>query len=130
MSVERVEVITRVERRRRWAMAEKLRLVAATREPGATVASVAREHGVSEGLLYTWRSRLGRGPADAGFAPITVLDEPRGDLTAVAVSTEVLPAGTIEIGLPNGCRLRVHERIAASSLRKVVGVLGGLRSAC
>jgi transposase len=79
-----MEVITRVERRRRWATAEKLRLVAATREPGATVASVAREHSISEGLLYTWRSRLGRGPAVASFAPLTLLDEPRADPTAGA----------------------------------------------
>ena len=58
MASERVEVITRTERRRRWSPAEKLRLVLATREPGATVASVAREHGVSESLLYAWRGRL------------------------------------------------------------------------
>jgi transposase len=126
---DRVEVITRVERRRRWAMAEKLRLVAATRQSGATVASVAREHGVSEGLLYTWRSRFGHGPAEAGFAPLTVLDAPRPAPTAGAVEVE-LPAETIEIALPNGCRLRVHERIPASTLRKVVGVLGGLRPGC
>lgn len=131
MATERVEVITRVERRRRWAVADKLRLVAATREPGATVAAVAREHGVSEGLLYTWRSRLGRGPAaDAGFVPITVHDEPRPRPMAGVDGAEVLPAGTIEIALPNGCRLRVHERIAPSVLRKVIGVLGRLRLAC
>lgn len=46
MASERVEVITRTERRRRWSPADKLRLVLATREPGATVASVAREHGI------------------------------------------------------------------------------------
>ena len=81
MASERVEVITRAERRRRWSSAEKLRLVLATREPGATVASVAREHGVSESLLYTWRGRLARGGlVDAsratslrGFVPVTVV---------------------------------------------------------
>ena len=78
MGVERVEVITRAERRRRWSMADKLRLVAATRQPGATVSGVAREHGVSESLLYYWRGRLaatassgpGGVPAAAGFAPV------------------------------------------------------------
>ena len=40
MATGRVEVITRAERRRRWSPADKLRLVMATREPGATV-----EHG-------------------------------------------------------------------------------------
>src|SRR5262245_32912826 len=58
MATGRVEVITRAERWRRWSPADKLRLVLATREPGATVASVAREYGVSESLLYAWRGRL------------------------------------------------------------------------
>src|SRR4051794_41958224 len=58
MATGRVEVITRAERRRRWSPADKLRLVMATCEPGATVASVAREHGVSESLLYAWRGRV------------------------------------------------------------------------
>lgn len=128
MAGDRVEVITRVERRR-WAMSDKLRLVAATRQPGATVASVAREHGVSEGLLYTWRSRFAGGPGEAGFAPLTLLDVPRPEPPALASEAE-LPVGIIEIALPNGCRLRMHERIPASTLRKVIGVLGGLRLGC
>ena len=33
MATDRVEVITRAERRRRWSPADKLRLVMATREP-------------------------------------------------------------------------------------------------
>jgi transposase len=40
-----VEVITSVQRRRRWSAAEKEQLVAAALEPGATVSAVARgEH--------------------------------------------------------------------------------------
>lgn len=130
MAGERVEVITRVERRRRWSLADKLRLVAATRRPGATVAAVAREHGVSEGLLYTWRGRLAREAAGlAGFVPVAVVDQARptpvgGD------EVPALPAGTIEIALPNGCRLRVQERVSASALRKVIAILGGLHPAC
>jgi transposase len=42
MTNGRVEVITSVERRRRWSTAEKQRLVAATLEPDA---SVEPEHG-------------------------------------------------------------------------------------
>jgi hypothetical protein len=42
----------------------------------------------------------------------------------------VLPPTTLEIELPNGCRLRVHERLAASTLRKVIAVLSSIRSAC
>jgi transposase-like protein len=41
-----VEVITSVERRRRWSSAEKERLVAASLEPGAVVSALAREAGL------------------------------------------------------------------------------------
>jgi transposase len=46
MTNGRVEVITSVERRRRWSSAEKEQLVAASLEPGASVSSIAREAGI------------------------------------------------------------------------------------
>ncbi len=138
MASERVEIVTRTERRRRWGSAEKMRLVLATREPGATVASVAREHGVSESLLYAWRGRLAQGGlVDAsratslgGFMPVTVVGGQPGSAMAPGEVCGVLPPTTLEIELPNGCRLRVHERVAASTLRKVVAVLGSVRPRC
>ena len=43
----RVEIITSVQRRRRWTAAEKVRIVEETFEPGMTVSLVARRHGVA-----------------------------------------------------------------------------------
>ncbi|KAA2211416.1 transposase [Pseudoroseomonas oryzae] len=45
--IERVEIITGRERRRRYSAAEKVRLVEETTQPGMTVSAVARLHGVS-----------------------------------------------------------------------------------
>jgi transposase len=42
-----LEIISGVERRRRWSAADKLRIVAEADEPGAKVAEVARRHEVS-----------------------------------------------------------------------------------
>ncbi|RWQ73263.1 MAG: hypothetical protein EOS85_23155 [Mesorhizobium sp.] len=42
MTKQHVEVITSVERRRRWSREEKERLVAACLEPGASVSEIAR----------------------------------------------------------------------------------------
>jgi transposase len=39
---DRVEIITSVQRRRRWTAAEKMRLVEETFAPGMTVSLVAR----------------------------------------------------------------------------------------
>jgi Transposase len=44
---DRVEIITSVQRRRRWTASEKVRIVEETFEPGMTVSLVARRHGVA-----------------------------------------------------------------------------------
>lgn len=46
MTNGRVEIITSVQRRRRWRSAEKEQLVAASLEAGASVSAVAREAGI------------------------------------------------------------------------------------
>ena len=110
----------------------------ATREPGATVALVARQHGVSESLLYAWRGRLPPGgmvgspliTAAGGFVPIAVVDDRPVSTVDPGDGCGPVLVATIEIELPNGCRLRVHERLAASTLRKVIAVLSGIRPAC
>ena len=44
---DRVEIITSVQRRRRWTASEKVRIVEETFEPGMRVSLVARRHGVA-----------------------------------------------------------------------------------
>ena len=58
MTMDRVEIITSVERRRRWSAAEKDRLVAAMEKPGAVVTDIARREGVAASLLYHWRRQF------------------------------------------------------------------------
>jgi transposase-like protein len=63
-----IEIITGRERRRRWGVTEKLRIVAASQESGARICDVAARHDVSPSLLHGWRrlareGRLGRGDA-------------------------------------------------------------------
>ncbi|WP_165946733.1 transposase, partial [Pseudomonas aeruginosa] len=49
---ESVEVVVKDQRRRRWSLAEKAALVRRTYEPGMSVSLVARQEGVSAGLLF------------------------------------------------------------------------------
>jgi transposase-like protein len=53
-----VEVITSVERRRRWSREAKLRIVAESARPDCTVSQVARAHDIVPGQLFTWRREL------------------------------------------------------------------------
>ena len=46
-NIDRDEVITSVQRRRRWSAEEKARIVQQTYAPGMSVSLVARQHGVA-----------------------------------------------------------------------------------
>lgn len=54
----RVEVITSVQRRRRWSVAEKVRLVEEAMQPGMSVSYVARCAGISPSQLFAWKRRM------------------------------------------------------------------------
>ena len=56
--LSRVEVITSVQRRRRWSTAEKVRLVEEAMQPGMSVSFVARQAGVSPSQLFAWKRRM------------------------------------------------------------------------
>ena len=62
-SPPRVEVITSVQRRRRWPTAEKIRLVEETMQPGMSVSYVARRAGVSQLAVQLASTNAGRRPA-------------------------------------------------------------------
>src|SRR3712207_9315067 len=61
----RVEVITSVQRRRRWSTTEKVRLVEEAMQPGSSVSFVARRYGLSPSLLFTWKRRMLEGGREA-----------------------------------------------------------------
>jgi transposase len=58
---ERIEVITSVQRRRRWSLDEKIRAVDESSVPGMTVSFVARKYGISPSLLFRWRKLMTEG---------------------------------------------------------------------
>src|ERR1700678_4804003 len=98
MTNGRVEVITTVQRRRRWSTAEKQRIVAASLERGAVASAVAREAGIHVSQLFRWRQeRCQRDAAPAAtFAAATVSPE--------SVSAPALPdpPGVAEVEFGGG----------------------------
>lgn len=65
-----IEVITSVQRRRRWSAEEKRAILEEAEQLGSSVSSVARKYGVNPNQLFTWR-RLMR---DGGFVAVASLD--------------------------------------------------------
>jgi transposase len=120
------EVLSGPERRRRWGDEEKARLVAEIMVPGAKVAEIARRHGISRSLLYTWRREAGREIASEGasafpeFVPVVVAD---GREVPKASAVAAKQSGSIEIVLPGGIRVTVRGRIEERTVRAVLDAL-------
>jgi transposase len=70
---DRVEVVTSVQRRRRWTPEQKLAIVKQTNEPGSSVSLVARENGLTAAQLFQWRKAYCEGSLVAVGANETVV---------------------------------------------------------
>lgn len=86
-------------RNRSWPDELKREIVAASLEPGASVADVARRYGVNDNQLFSWRKRYREGllgPGGPALVPVTIAADPAG------VSAPVGLGDTIEIDAPSG----------------------------
>ena len=142
-----MEIMSGIERHRRWRLEEKLRIVAEAEAPGAVFALVARRFEVSRGQLWKWRTQVRSGELTAAqpvpeFIPIRVLPaaaesvpQPKAvDAPLNAPDPQEAPPparaaefGTsrIEIVLPDGTCVRVDSQVGAAALRQVMAVLRG-----
>lgn len=129
MSDKVVEVITGRDRRRRWSIEDKLRIVAETHEPGACVRQVAASNDVYPALLFTWRRQVRDGklvpPGAQMFLPVRTADRAASDLPDVGGKPSGRTAGQIEIELRDGSRVRVDADVSLASLRRVITALRG-----
>jgi len=134
---ERV-VVKRAPRKRR-SVAEKRRIVEETLEPDASVARVARAHGVNANQVFAWRRRYRQGMLGEGNAePVSLLpvhvtgatvrktnrQVRRPAAPSVCGSSRSTPCGTIQVELPKG-QLRITGRVDGEALRAVLEQLLG-----
>ena len=117
-----MEIITGVERRRRWRLEEKLRIVAEVEQPGASFADVARLHEVSRGLLWNWRRQVRRGGLISEPMPMFLLVQITADAPTVGPSPVAAPAEAagVEITLPDDTCIRVSADVGLATLRRVM----------
>jgi transposase len=124
-----MEIITGVERRRRWRLEEKLRIVAELEQPGASFADVARRHEVSRGLLWNWRRQVRRGELAPEpmpvFTPVQITaDSPLGLLPPSPSKTACASEDRrIEITMPDGTCVRVGADVGLATLRRVMAAV-------
>ena len=113
-----VTVLSGPERRRRWSLSEKARIVEESFAPGAVVTAVAQRYDVHPNLLHLWR-RQAKSAAGSGR---------QLGFLAVSVTPQIEPLsmaeGSIEIMLGGAVRLRVDARVDEAALGRVLRALG------
>jgi transposase len=117
--MNRIEVITSVERRRRWSRAEKERWVGALEEPGAVAAEIARAAGVDRSLLYRWRQQLAASREAPCFVPVAIADAAPERVAELSPSSAI----TITIEFSGGVRLKVEGAPDVGTLTRVIDAL-------
>lgn len=124
-----MEIIIGADRRRRWRLEEKLRIVAETEQPGASFAAVARRHEISRGLLWNWRQQVRRGALMVEpmpmFVPVQITPDPPLMLPSPSPAQVTSPAedARVEITLPDGTCVRVGTGVGLANLRRIMSAV-------
>ncbi len=137
VQMAQIHVLTGPERRRRFSLEEKRRLVGAAFAPGAVVSEVARRADVCASLIYRWRRELGQAPG--GFAELIVAPMIRGggeggdDLRCLSApppvqaarpsGADVVAAPAIEIELAGSSRVRIPASMPPDLAAAVIAAL-------
>jgi len=105
-------------KRRSWSVAEKRRIVDESLVGGASIAEVARRHGLNANQLFTWRRQFSFEPRDsdpndlASILPVMIV----ADTTASGHGRH----GQMEIVLTGGDRIIVWVDVETAALARVL----------
>ncbi len=104
-----VEIVTSVQRRRRWTAEQKKALVLESDQPGMSISAVARKYEIHPNQLFRWRR---------------LMEE--GALSAVSADEEVVPKSEIR---ELNARVRELERLLGRKTMEVEILKDALRIA-
>jgi len=116
-------------KRQRRSVAEKRRIVEETLVEGASVARVARAHGVNANQVFYWRKlygagRLGNSAGAIKLLPVTVEASPSAPSAITGERSSAPSPGAIHIKL-NHAHIRIEGRADPVLLRTVLESLRG-----
>ena len=122
--------------RRRYTTAEKRAIVEQTRQRGASVASVAQQHGINPNLVFGWRRLYQQGllEPDAGVTAAPLVPVRISTPTVVAAKSpptvpkaarlrRAISGGAIDSEFAGGIRVRVQGDVDRTTLARVIDVL-------
>ena len=112
--------------RRFRSVAEKRRIVELTLEPGASVALVARAHGVNANQVFKWRRAFDRGElvepgtVSTALLPVTVSASCEAVTRETPAQPQPLTSGSIHIEFPGRALISVESGADAALLRSIL----------
>ena len=112
--------------RRFRSVAEKRRIVELTFESGASVALVARAHGVNANQVFAWRRALKSGElaetiaASTALLPVTLAAPTEAEIREPAAQQQPAPSGSIHIEFPGRAMLTVESGADPALLRSIL----------
>jgi transposase len=111
---------------RRWrSVAEKWQIVKLTMEPGASVALVARAHGLNANQVFKWRRGFERGElvdsaaASTALLPVTVAAPSEAEIREPATHLQPATIGSIHIEFPGRAVISVESGADPLLLRSI-----------
>ena len=112
-------------RRRRWTVAEKLRIVEESFVEPHCASATARRYGISNSLLFSWRKAYGAdrrrsGEGASSFVPARIVSDPTPPMESRASGI-----GRMMIALVGGITITVDADVDAGALRRVLDVVNG-----
>lgn len=117
------------------SLAEKRAIVEEAMQPGASVAAVARRHGVNANLLFGWRRLYEQGLLASrtrmpALVPVVTTmpestDEVGDAVPGTMVERSAVASGVVEVELPNGTRLWIRGAVDATVVTTVCQALSG-----
>lgn len=109
---------------RRWrTISEKRRIVELTLEPGASVAEVARAHGMNANQVFKWRRAYERGELSepcSALLPVTVSAAAQSPSEPPIEQQTHVAGGSVHIEIPGVAMISIESGADCSVVRQIL----------
>jgi len=117
-----VTVLTGRDRRRKWDLDDRHRILTMAFAPGAVIADIARQFDIASSMIYKWRRQALATQKVSGFVPAIITDGvdlvtlpsvPSAPPSLAPASATAMP-GSITVEFPSGVRLTIEASASAA----------------
>ena len=112
-----VTVLTGRDRRRKWGLDDRHRILTMAFAPGAVIADIARQFDIASSMIYKWRRQALTTQKVIGFAPAVITEDLAALPSAPSVPSPLASASAsaaITVEYPSGVRLKIEASASAA----------------